>query len=276
VKRQLLIGESGGSKTDWALIENNEVLWRITTMSLHPTSWNSENFDKVFRKLKENDLLFSNANLLFFGAGCNNPEKANELKNKIVGYRFGNIEIHGDLKAAGIACLGQGSGKLAILGSGSVLIDFQDGEVKHFFGGLGREKGDEGAGFYFGKLVLMALRNKEIEPTQESIVKSVLSKTEQSAIERGLISDELCLVIASRLGNYLFEFQNFHLENIDLFYSKWVNQNISKGETIHFVGSYAYFHKEIIKSYFIEKGCKVGLFVARPIEKLIEFYKINS
>jgi hypothetical protein len=276
VKKQTLIAESGGSKTDWALLENNTVLWRATTISLHPNNWNSENFAEVFRSLKENDFLFSNANLLFFGAGCNSQEKANELKCKIEVFGFENIEIHGDIKAAGIACLGQGTGKIAILGSGSVFIDFQNGEVKQYFGGLGREKGDEGAGFYFGKLVLTALRNKQLESIQESLVKSVLSKTEQNGIERGVISDELCLAMASRLGNYLWEFQNFHRENTDLFYSKYVVQHISIDETLHFVGSYAYFQEEIIKAYFLAKGYQIGLFVPRPIEKLIEFYKTKS
>ncbi|MGJ8661970.1 MAG: hypothetical protein ACSHXL_08025, partial [Bacteroidota bacterium] len=265
MKKQILIGESGGSKTDWALLSESEIIWQFSSPSLHPKNWNDEVFQNIHQQFVASDLNFSKTNLKFFGAGCNGIEKARELKDRFLSFGFNSIHISGDLKAAGIACLGDGSGFVTILGSGSVIINFKEGEVDTYFGGLGRQAGDEGGGYYFGKLVLNALREKELEPIQESILKSVLSKTEQNAVERGKITDDICLKLSHKLGNYLFEFQNFHLMNIDLFYKTYLQSNVSKDETIHFVGSYAYFYQEIIKSYFTAKGYQIGTFVPRPI-----------
>lgn len=276
MNRQILIGESGGSKTDWVLLENEEVKWKFSSGSLHPNNWKKDIFDILFSEFRNKKVDFQHTKLLIFGAGCNGAKKAEVLKNYFKLFGFKELEISGDLRAAGIATYGDLSGFVAILGSGSVLVDFQQGRVSKFFGGFGRELGDEGAGFYFGKLVLEAYSRKELEPIQSSILKSVLTFQEASSLNRNEISDKLCLELSKKLGENLMEFQNFHFQNIDLFYTKYVEMNVSKGETLSFVGSYAYYHQEIIKSYFRAKGIELGRFIARPMDNIVSFYQTKG
>jgi glucosamine kinase len=272
VKNQVLISESGGSKTDWALVREGEIIFQFSSESFHPKNWNTSLFNDLLYDFIEKQLDFQNTKLIFFGAGCNNLEKADELKKNFKLFGFQEVEISGDLQAACLATLNKSAGFVAILGSGSVLIEYKNQTVTNYFGGLGRELGDEGAGYYFGKLVLMDYTNNKLEPIQKSILKSVLSIQEIASLGRNELEDELCLDLSKRLGNNLFEFQNYHRKNIDLFYSKYVQPNVVKGTTIQLVGSYAFYHQEIIKSYFRAKGYKIGNIIARPIDKIIELF----
>jgi glucosamine kinase len=276
VKKQVLIGESGGSKTDWAFIEGKEVKWRFSSNSLHPKSWKTGMFNELLCDFIGKQVDFQNTKLLFFGAGCNGTDKSDTLKNYLRLFGFNDIEISGDLRAAGLATIGLSDGFVAILGSGSVFIYFRNGEVVNFYGGLGREVGDEGAGFYFGKLVLNAYSNKELDTIQESILKSVLTVQERDSLDKSQIDEQLCLELPEKLSDKILEFENFHLRNIDLFHSKYVKNHVVEGSIIHFVGSYAFFHQKIIRTYFEAKGFEVGKIIARPIEDLIEFYKTRS
>jgi len=273
VKRQILIGESGGSKTDWALLSGDEIVWQISTDSLHPSQWNTDLFNDLLYDFIELHVDFTKTALVFFGAGCNRAEKADLIKKYFSLFGFASVEVSGDLTAAGLATVGKSTGFVAILGSGSVLIDFQKGKVHQFYGGLGREKGDEGGGYYFGKLVLEAFVANSLEPIQASILKAVLSVSEIAQVQRKETTDILCLKIAQLLSTHLLEFQNFHFQNIDLFFTKYGMEHLPSGSEIQFVGSYAFFHQEIIKSYFRAKGYKTGQFVARPLENLIPFYQ---
>jgi glucosamine kinase len=276
VKKQILFGESGGSKTDWALLIENNVEWRFSSESLHPKKWNTEVFNDLLYDFIDRKIDFENTKLIIFGAGCHSIEQAEKLKTYFKIFGFQDVEVSGDLKAAGIATLSESNGFVAILGSGSVLVNFKNESVDNYFGGVGREHGDEGAGFYFGKLVLDRYLKRELSPIQDSILKSHLSFQEQKAVERGGIDEELCLQLSERLGENLFEFQDIHVENSELFFQKYVNGNVPVTETIHFVGSYAFFHQEIIKSHFREKGFDTGKFIARPIENIVDYYKSRS
>jgi glucosamine kinase len=273
VKSQILIGESGGSKTDWALLDGGEIVWQMSTDSLHPNQWNTDLFNELLYDFVERQVNFIETALVFFGAGCNREEKADLIKKYFSLFGFASVEIAGDLTAAGLATLGKSTGFVAILGSGSVLIDFQKGKVHQFYGGVGREKGDEGSGYYFGKLVLEGFATNSLEPIQQSILKAVLSFSEEAQLKRNEVKDELCLKIAQLLSSNLFEFQNFHFQNIDLFFTNYVTEHLPTDSEIQFVGSYAFFHQEIIKSYCQSKGYKTGQFVARPLKNLIPFYQ---
>ncbi len=273
MKKHILIGESGGSKTDWALLSFDGNSSRTKSDSLHPLNWEKFNWRRLHNILEQIDVKYDETELFFFGAGCNNIEKAAELKEKFEAFGFQEITVKGDLQSACEATLGELNGHTAILGSGSVFIEFSKKEVQHHFGGLGRKLGDEGGGYYFGKMVLNDFMTGKMSLGQSAILQSVLTLSELAEIKSSEISDELILQIAAKLNDNLFEFEAYHQHNFDLFFEKYVVTNLKKEETIHFVGSYAYFHEEILKRACHKHGFTPGKIVARPIEQLIKFYR---
>ncbi len=266
-----LIGESGGSKTDWALLKKNERATSFSSSSLHPANWSSFDFQELKNLFEENQIDFAQTEFLFYGAGCNNQEKQAELAQHLTAFPFATLKIKGDLTAAAIAALGTKDGHVSILGSGSVFIDYQNEEVVKYTGGFGREKGDEGGGYYFGKMVLEAFVNKKLQPIQESILKAVISVADANQLKKGNFSDQLCLNLPFFLSSNLFEFEAFHIKNMSLFFDEYVE--VDQGSTLHFVGSYAYFHQEILKRIVQEKGYSTGEIIARPMDKMMPYFQ---
>ncbi len=273
MKKNLLIGESGGSKTDWVLLKADGTSTKGISPSLHPSNWGSYDWALLLSVWKNMEFERSNTVLDFYGAGCNMIEKANELREHFESLEFPKVHVFGDLKAAGLATLGSSNGYVAILGSGSVLIEFQNENAQNYFGGLGRELGDEGGGYYFGKMVLTAFKEGSLSPIQKSLIKAHLSATQVSQVLLGKEDDELKLQMASLLSSTLFEFQDFHKNNFQLFFDSYVDANLPKESTIHFVGSYAFYHQAILKEVCELNQCKFGEIVERPIDRLIEYYK---
>ena len=90
----------------------------------------------------------------FFGAGCLREE--NQLKMLAAFEQLGmrNVSVKSDILAGYLATSDQESGFVAIVGTGSVIGRIENREVSEIYGGLGYLNGDEGSGYYFGKLII--------------------------------------------------------------------------------------------------------------------------
>ncbi len=271
MQRFLLIGESGGSKTDWAYLRTNELPTLFSSTSLHPDQWVNTDFRDLKKQMDKEGVDLQKTSLIFFGAGCNAVEKQNLFQAHLSSFGFHTLEVFGDLKAAAVATLGKSDGYVAILGSGSVLIHYANEQVESYTGGLGRTMGDEGAGYFFGKLVLHAFMEKKLTALQVSILKSVLSFAEEKKLEKQEVAADLCLQLPLRLSENRYEFEAFHRANLSLFFEKYVN--VPLGQKIHFVGSYAYFHQELLRQIATAEGYEMGEIIKRPIHKLVRHYQ---
>jgi len=269
--KHLLIGESGGSKTDWVLLDNKGQTTKFSGDSLHPNNWLDFNFKKLNKQFEMAGIGSTECQLVFYGAGCNSFEQQNAFKLLVQELSFSEVEVHGDLLAACLATLGEENGFAAILGSGSVLIEYENQKVVRYIGGLGRELGDEGAGFYFGKLVSDAYLKDKLNSTQKYILESFLDKKQLILLKKGSFSEEMRLELPFLLSEKMDEFTDFHLQNFELFFQKYVD--LPKNTTIHFVGSYAYFHESTLKQVCNAHGYHHGRIIARPMEALIAFNK---
>ena len=102
----ILISDSGSTKTDWALIENKEIIAQITTQGLNPTQQSSDSITKILKEelLPQLDGKTPPA-IHFYGAGCA-YEEANNRMRKSLSETFPDsaIEINSDLLAAARGC----------------------------------------------------------------------------------------------------------------------------------------------------------------------------
>lgn len=267
----MLIGESGGSKTDWAFLSAGNETVRFTSSSLHPKNWRTFDFDALFEKWNCLGIKSEEVRFFFFGAGCNHKSKQDELSRCIEPFGFFHMKVFGDLLAASKATLGNKDGSVAILGSGSVFMLYKKGEVKEYFGGFGRDLGDEGGGFYFGKLLAQKLREKTLSEACKHVLRKMFTEAELEILSKETIDSEFLLTMPSRLSAHKDIFAEIHIENIRLFFEKYIK--VPKGEKIHFVGSYAFFHQDFVKKIGASLDYKIGNFVERPIEKLVSFYQ---
>lgn len=263
---KLLIGESGGTKTDWCLVENGKCQKVIRSFSLHPSNWNLHFFKKLNSFLNQNFDL-KNTEIKIYSAGCLSKERQQELVVSI-GLKENKVSVRSDLHAAGAACLAGSNGEVAILGTGSVLFSMEGNEVISVVGGKGFLNGDEGSGYYFGKLILEAYIEGELTKAQVEILSQ---KTDLNKLKQKFLDQEGKFEIAELamlLSEYKATFSSFHLRNFQMFID--THKGGMNEKSLYIVGGYAYHHQHELKSVFERNKVTVVSIIEKPIDALIE------
>ena len=265
----LLIADSGGTKTDWCYVDSHQKKHFFSSESYHPSNW-SEEFIEHIKKYWDQFPEYKSAELHFFCAGCLKPEKSEELTNIFQKIGFSEVTVKSDLHAAGVALYGIENGNVAILGTGSVFFKWKEFEVMDIRGGLGFEKGDEGSGFYFGKLLYQAYENSELSIEQKDIFeKHIDIESLKGALINQYQIKKQFSQIAEILKDYKNEFKDWHQENVSLFFESigFNKHNLQ----IKIVGGYFAEHSSILIPFLSGLGVEVEEFVKKPIGPLVDY-----
>lgn len=264
MSNSFVIAESGGSKTDWALVVDGGIVERRTTGSLHPVELKKEAFSLEKEWIDYDH--WRSYPLYFFGAGCFRDE-GKEVLSRFLQTIFDVCKVYSDLDAAGIAAYGEGQGWFAILGTGSVLADWNRKKIEELRGGLGYELGDEGSGYYFGKLVLQSAIGGDLTQAQLEEFNQVYSAEfpdfdDPATVDRSVIAELPKLLSGSKL------FDDFHERNLRLFFEKYVKEvHVS---SLAVVGSYGHFQRTLLSKVAVEFDVEISVVIERPIDHLIE------
>lgn len=265
----LLLAESGGTKTDWCLFKAGRLELRFETQGLHPRFTSEEDWSRTLELLRlRMDL--ENCMLDFYGAGCYNDSGKVEIEKRLEKFGFKQFRVYSDLHAAGKAVGADGDIWVAIMGTGSVLFEYGNGEIIQIIGGKGHLVGDEGSGYYFGKLLWNYYEKGELTPVQRHILEKSLSTLEMSELIRGGREKVILSQLPFLLKDHTEVFANIHSENIREFVRMHdlVRHVTLRG--IYLAGSYAYYHKALIQSVFDVDSIKIKGVFRKPMDALIE------
>ncbi len=276
MKRAKLIADSGGTKTDWVLIDELNNCHYFTTDSYHPIhvthEWIQEKSSFWLEYTEKYEL-----EVHFFGAGCLREE--NQLKMLAAFEQWGmrNVSVKSDILAAYLATSNQENGYVAILGTGSVIGRIENREVSEIYGGLGYLKGDEGSGYYFGKLIIeKILANHFSEQTEKQLIE-ILGAKEFLKEKFGENPDKSFVASISFL---LKDIQNeellaVHLENAMTFIHLYLPKT-EQNRTIGIVGSYGFYQRRLFNDLFQKQGWTVVKLVEKPIGELAKYFMKNT
>ena len=276
MKRAKLIADSGGTKTDWVLIDELNNCHYFTTDSYHPIhvthEWIQEKSSFWLDYTQKYEL-----EVHFFGAGCLREE--NQLKMLAAFEQWGmrNVSVKSDILAAYLATSNQENGYVAILGTGSVIGRIENREVSEIYGGLGYLKGDEGSGYYFGKLIIeKVLADHFSEQTEKQLIE-ILGAKEFLKEKLGENPDKSFVASISFL---LKDIQNeellaVHLENAMTFIHLYLPKT-EQNRTIGIVGSYGFYQRRLFNDLFQKQGWTVVKLVEKPIGELAKCFMKNT
>lgn len=273
MKKAVLIADSGGTKTDWCLYDNMGNTHFFETESYHPHLVNSEWIasKKVFWKDYTDEYELE---VHFYGSGCANPSNQSQLKKAFESWGMQNVTIQSDILGAAKACFGDENGVIGILGTGSVLAIIKNNSIEKIIGGLGYILGDEGSGYYFGKLVIQTYLQNRFTTETNNKIHSILGNRDEiiqsvyGSHGKKYIADLASLFSTSEMD----EINKLHEVNIRLFIDTYL-LDIKEFKSVSFVGSYAGFNQDLLRKLLAEKGWDLGEVVVRPIIKLSEYYK---
>ena len=279
--KEILIADSGATKTDWCVAKGGEILLRFTSKGISPVYQTEDEIAEeiqknVYRRLSNHSI----DAVYFYGSGCI-PEKE-VVVGRAVRRLFAveTVEVYSDLIAAAHALCGCEAGIACILGTGSNSCEWDGKKVVKQVPPLGFILGDEGSGAALGKLLVSdALKNQLSPGLKEKLL-------EQYGLTQAIIIDSVYKhPFPSR---FLASFSPFILENIeeptirrivDKSFSDFFERNVMqynyRENKVNFVGSIAFHYAAYLKDIAAEKEIRIGTIDASPLEGLVRYYALR-
>lgn len=278
-KLDILIADSGSTKTDWCLTKNGEVIQRFSGEGINPVFQTGEEIAEEIRlhvhpSLKEADI----GAVYFYGAGCI-PEKTALVRDAIhQSFPIETIQVYSDLIAAAHSLCGYKAGIACILGTGSNSCEWNGSVIVKQISPLGFILGDEGSGAVLGKqLVGDALKNQLTEGLKEKLLE------EYELTPTLLIEKVYRQPFPNRFLASLSPFLLKHIDDLSIrqivinsfsgFFERNVMQYDYRKNSVNFVGSIAWYFSDVLKEVALEKEIEIGTIVRSPMSGLIEYHR---
>ncbi len=280
----ILIADGGSTKVDWIALDNNKVeVLRVRTLGLNPAVVIKEELlsriENTFELTNIKELI---KEIHFYGAGCGTPQPINILK-KVLQSIFTNaiINISEDMLAAVYACSAKKPATICILGTGSNSCYYDGNQMKMIAPSLGYTIMDEASGNYFGKILLKDYYYKKMPKN--------IAKSFENEFNLDVDCIKTNLYKKSNPNMYLASFAKFMFAHKN---QKYIKKLIKKGvqkffeyrilpfqkgkETpIYFIGSIAYYFRDILEKIALKNNLIITDVIQRPIDGLVEYHKKN-
>lgn len=214
--------------------------------------------------------------VFFYGAGCT-PEKkvvVRELLEQV--FKKATVEVESDMLGAARGLLQRDSGIACILGTGSGSCFYDGQKITAIVPSLGYILGDEGSGATLGKrLVSDALKNQLPSELKEALLR------EYNLTQADILDHVYHQPMPNRFLAELSQFCARHLANSAIrqlvydHFDAFVKRNLLQYEKrqVSFVGSIAYYYKEILESVLADNHLTLGSIMKDPIEGLKMYHK---
>ncbi|WKK86029.2 N-acetylglucosamine kinase [Marivirga arenosa] len=278
--RQLIV-DSGSSKTDWRIINEDGSIQQLKTKGINPYLIpGNELLDSLKNELSE--IVKIEFDIIhFYGAGCGQSKNKAKIKS-VLNSIFNNSKVLVEddmLAAARASCLDQ-SGIVCILGTGANACFYDGKSITQKMISLGYALGDEGSGNYIGKRILKAyLENDLSEKLQTAFKNTFPEVTLENALENIYQKP-----YANRYFAQFFEFvilqqkEKYCFELMTDAFQQFLEKSVLKFDhhqeyPIHFVGSVAFHANSIIRMVLNKNHLTAGNFMESPIAGLTLYHK---
>lgn len=275
-----ILAESGSSKTDWLVADNNTVLAKCQTRGLNPYFVDSNEIAKVFA---ENVLPLVDANevkkIFFYGSGCASDSSKEIIFNGISKLITSEIFVEHDMMASARALFSEKSGIACILGTGSNTCLYDGKNIVDGINSLGYVLGDEGSGAVIGKKWLNAYFNHEMPDFLAEKFKICFDVQLEVVLENVYKKPSPNQYLASFspfiCENREEEFVQVFLEDIfsDFFRKMVFCYPNYQDYPLGFVGSIAFAYQDVIKSLAEKSNLFIEKIVKQPADELLMFHQ---
>jgi glucosamine kinase len=279
----ILIADSGSTKTDWVLLDENNQL-RYKTIGYNPYFINSESiYHSLAEQLIPQFEPRTVQSIYFYGAGCSTPENVEIVKKALTrGFINSGISVGHDMLAAARALLGNEPGFAAIIGTGSNTCMYDGKEIVLNIDSLGYLLGDEGSGSYIGKkLVRDFMRgylpvdlDKKFREKYQLANKEIFNTLYNKPLPNRFLASFCLFADENKQNTYV---QEIVRESFTDFFKNLVSRypNYSDHE-FNCVGSVGHAFKDILEEVSVAFNMKPGKIINSPIDDLVAYHLTND
>lgn len=273
----ILIADSGSTKTDWRLVSKPD-RFSFQTRGINPFFMSDEEIKDELANNVLPRLKGIPDRLYFYGAGVIKEQQ--QRMKQLLSASIANVpvEAEGDLLAAARALCQNEKGIACIMGTGANSCLYDGKKIIDNIPPLGFIQGDEGSGAVLGKkLITMYLKRELPNDIEKSFygefgldTADILNKVYKDAFPNRF------------LANFT-RFINKHIENEQIYrmvydsFKEFLTRNVFKYANykeldIHFVGSVAFYFKNILMKIGSDDGLKIGKIIKSPMDGLVRYH----
>lgn len=279
----MLIAESGSTKTDWRLVNEEGKIEQFITAGFNPFHQNSDSITEEITKNLLPQLKTEIKEVHFYGAGCSSESMCEIVEIGLKKcFPSAVLFVNHDLLAAARGLCGHEPGIAAILGTGSNSCMFDGKNITMNIPALGYILGDEGSGAYMGKRLLA-----------DYIIGKLPDKLATDLAEKsGLTKDNIFEAVYMKpLPNrFLASFGKFLFQRLDEpyvinlvrnsfvdFFDRYICRYPRYDELpVHFTGSIAFYFSKVLHDVANEKKVIVGRIIETPAAALTLYHTGKS
>ncbi len=276
----ILIADCGSTKIDWCLIENSKVINQVFTCGMNAVMLTQEEMaQRIATELMPELGQQPIDAVYFYGAGCISDEVCANVANAIrASIPAKTIEVHTDLLAAARALCGRSAGIACIMGTGSNSCYYDGEKICDNVSPLGYILGDEGSGAVLGKILVGdVLKNqlpaelcekflKQFELDRLTIIRRVYKEPQANRFLASVTPFLIQNINEPAIHNLVLNsFKSFFVRNV-------AQYKDYKSLKVNFIGSIAYYYREVLAEAAAAVGCTIGNIIKSPMEGLIRFH----
>jgi glucosamine kinase len=273
----ILIADSGTSKTEWCIITDEGTTQTLFTPGINPFYQDSENISIILQKEFTGDRKFDS--IYFYGAGCINKEKQDNVRKSLTEvFEVAHILIGSDLLAAVHSMCQDQSGIVCILGTGSNSCLYNGSEIVANVSPLGFILGDEGSGAVLGKKLIGDILKKQLPQGLINIFFDTYHTTSAEILENVYKKPFPSRYLAS-FAKFLSEnIAHPEIENIVVTsFAEFVTRNLIQypgieSIPIHFTGSIAFHFEAQLSKVIQQQHLILGNIEQAPMKGLVRYH----
>lgn len=279
----IIIAESGATKTDWRLLMDDGTVRSASSAGLNPSTLGPEQINGIIGSVipELNPSGSGVREIHFYGAGLVNDAAAAPLADALdLWCPFSQMHFHSDMLAAARALFGDGSGIVAIMGTGSNSCLYRNGEIVRNIRPGGYVLGDEGSGMALGKALLADyIKGMLPEHLEKDFVAEygldyarIVQKVYREPAPSAFMASFAPFVMSRSDDPYM---QGLVKECVESFVRRSLSRyEVSSEMPAGVVGSFGCACEDILREVGEQYGLTFAKFLKSPIEELVVYHGI--
>lgn len=276
---KILIADSGFTKTDWRVIDDEGGIAQARTAGINPYYQTEEEMLKEIQNL-HNQIPEKMDRIYYYGTGCSsatNRDKISQLLGRY--YPHAAIDVNHDLLAAARSLCGNQKGIACIIGTGTNSCLYDGKQILDNVPSLGWAIADEGGGTYLGKALVTDYYRKDMPKHLRVLFKEEFELTKDGFLTKMYqepMPGRFLASFAKFIGKHTTD--PYMYELVSTGFELFLTKNVMKYEghkdlPIHFTGSVAYFFGNILRDVAMKNGLQIKHITQEPIAGLTLFHQ---
>jgi N-acetylglucosamine kinase-like BadF-type ATPase len=281
-----IIVESGATKTAWRAISVEGNMTEVLTQGLSPTCLDAEHISDIVRKAVPalNPDGKRVEQIVFYGAGLVSEESTASLRSCLEMWcPFASVEFHSDILAAARALFGDGSGVVAIMGTGSNSCLYENGQIVKNIRPGGYVLGDEGSGVALGRAFLADFVKGLLPESIESEF-SAQTGLDYSGIVRKVYREQAASAFMASLAPFVLShmdepyIRSMVIDCLESFVKRALSRyagyagDRAAACKVGVVGSFGCACEDMLREIGREYGLEFVAFLKSPIDQLVKYH----